>query len=114
MWEFWRKHGDDNPPNKVTSKRVSSDEPSTEMKDTGDSPTHIKFKDLRLLAHQYSSDEEDQAVDGAGGGPQSDGGQSKNKNRKKRVDRQKLIVIFVGLPARGKTFLCNKLLRYLN
>lgn len=85
-----RKHGDDNPPNKVTSKRVSSDgaqrltgassrrgsrapctllprsspahalalcsaEPSTEMKDTGDSPTHIKFKDLRLLAHQYSS-----------------------------------------------------------
>jgi len=30
------------------------------------------------------------------------------------VDRQKLIVILVGLPARGKTFLCNKLMCYLN
>jgi hypothetical protein len=34
--------------------------------------------------------------------------------RKKRVDRQKLIVMLVGLPARGKTFLCNKLMCYLN
>lgn len=34
--------------------------------------------------------------------------------RLKRVDRQKLIVILVGLPARGKTFLCNKLMCYLN
>lgn len=34
--------------------------------------------------------------------------------RRKRVDRQKLIVILVGLPARGKTFLCNKLMCYLN
>ena len=30
------------------------------------------------------------------------------------MDRQKLIVILVGLPARGKTFLCNKLMCYLN
>ena len=34
--------------------------------------------------------------------------------RPKRVDRQKLIVCLVGLPARGKTFLCNKLMCYLN
>ena len=31
-----------------------------------------------------------------------------------RVDRQKLIIILVGLPGRGKTFLCNKLMCYLN
>ena len=31
-----------------------------------------------------------------------------------RLDRQKLIIILVGLPGRGKTFLCNKLMCYLN
>ncbi len=30
------------------------------------------------------------------------------------MDRQKLIIILVGLPGRGKTFLCNKLMCYLN
>ena len=30
------------------------------------------------------------------------------------IDRQKLIIILVGLPGRGKTFLCNKLMCYLN
>ncbi len=34
--------------------------------------------------------------------------------RRNRVDRQKLIIILVGLPGRGKTFLCNKLMCYLN
>lgn len=37
------------------------------------------------------------------------------KTRKpKRVDRQKLVIILVGLPARGKTFLCNKIMCYFN
>ena len=39
---------------------------------------------------------------------------SSRKSKLKRVDRQRLIVILVGLPARGKTFLCNKLMNYLN
>jgi hypothetical protein len=38
----------------------------------------------------------------------------RQKLRLKRAERQKLIVIMVGLPARGKTFLCNKLMCYLN
>ncbi len=35
-------------------------------------------------------------------------------HRRRGVDRQKLIIILVGLPGRGKTFLCNKLMCYLN
>jgi signal recognition particle GTPase len=34
--------------------------------------------------------------------------------RRRGVDKQKLIIILVGLPGRGKTFLCNKLMCYLN
>jgi hypothetical protein len=40
--------------------------------------------------------------------------QSARRRKPKRVDRQRLIVLLVGLPARGKTFLCNKLMCYLN
>ena len=42
------------------------------------------------------------------------GGAGGSGKRRKRVELQKLIVILVGLPARGKTFLCNKLMCYLN
>lgn len=30
------------------------------------------------------------------------------------VERYKLVIVMVGLPGRGKTFLCNKLMCYLN
>lgn len=33
---------------------------------------------------------------------------------RRRPERNKLIIILVGLPGRGKTFLCNKLQHYLN
>lgn len=36
------------------------------------------------------------------------------KSERSTVRRQKLVIILVGLPARGKTFLCNKLMRYFN
>lgn len=36
------------------------------------------------------------------------------KRKVKKVDRQKLVIILVGLPARGKTFLCNKIMCYFN
>lgn len=39
---------------------------------------------------------------------------SGNKVKVKKADRQKLVIILVGLPARGKTFLCNKLMCYFN
>jgi 6-phosphofructo-2-kinase/fructose-2,6-biphosphatase len=34
--------------------------------------------------------------------------------RRKLVEKHKLIIVMVGLPGRGKTFLCNKLCSYLN
>jgi len=37
-----------------------------------------------------------------------------NRRKVKRVDRQKLVIILVGLPARGKTFICNKIMCYFN
>ncbi|PSC70832.1 6-phosphofructo-2-kinase fructose-2,6-bisphosphatase-like isoform X2 [Micractinium conductrix] len=103
----------------------------------GDASTaHIYFKDLKLLAHDEDSEDEE----GVEGGPGSMGASAGNlagleaqpgasytslnrlysargpgaRLRRKRVDRQKLIVCLVGLPARGKTFLCNKLMCYLN
>ncbi|RMZ52666.1 hypothetical protein APUTEX25_000785, partial [Auxenochlorella protothecoides] len=83
---------------------------------SAESPTHIIFKDLKLLAdHNYESGEEGtQDQDVSPGGSIKITGSSGGKARLKRVDRQKLIVILVGLPARGKTFLCNKLMCYLN
>ena len=33
---------------------------------------------------------------------------------KRHLAKQTLIIILVGLPGRGKTFLCNKLMCYLN
>ena len=43
-----------------------------------------------------------------------DSSRHRRRRARARVDRQKLIIILVGLPGRGKTFLCNKLLCYLN
>lgn len=37
-----------------------------------------------------------------------------NKKPRKVPERTKYIIILVGLPGRGKTFLCNKLKCYLN
>ena len=51
---------------------------------------------------------------GFGGGGASASLPITARRGRKRVDRQRLIVILVGLPARGKTFLCNKLMCYLN
>ncbi|KAL4428238.1 hypothetical protein ABPG75_002327 [Micractinium tetrahymenae] len=109
---------------------------------TDASTSHIFFKDLKLLARDDDDSEDgsesgdergDELSDSSGGNlavlaaqpgaastsyptlerlGSTRGGSS--ARRRKRVDRQKLIVILVGLPARGKTFLCNKLMCYLN
>ena len=87
----------------------------------------VYFKDIILPASDEDDDEdESEAQSDATGAertstdePQADLGKpralgTQKSRRMHRVDRQKLIIILVGLPGRGKTFLCNKLMCYLN
>ncbi|KAH7617284.1 putative 6-phosphofructo-2-kinase/fructose-2,6-bisphosphatase [Nannochloris sp. 'desiccata'] len=97
------------------------------------SQAHIYFKDLKLLAHDdhgESEEEEEQVIPAkaysaladeisdpgsAATSPMADGTpRPSSRRRGKRVDRQKLVIILVGLPARGKTFICNKIMCYFN
>ena len=75
--------------------------------------THVYFKDVIIAASDDSEDESEPASEREEAG---EGGMRRrvSRRRKLRIDRQKLIIILVGLPGRGKTFLCNKLMCYLN
>jgi hypothetical protein len=71
----------------------------------------ISFKDLRISVEHTSIAEDGEA------GPLSQRGAStllSGQPPRVAVEKNKLVIIMVGLPARGKTFLCNKLLCYLN
>ncbi|DBA78530.1 hypothetical protein WJX79_005894 [Trebouxia sp. C0005] len=116
---------------------------SMELTDSGmpgtspENSSHVYFKDIILPASDDDDEDESEDVqsdvlsDTAGPDrnstdePQPDLGTLTTQKSKRnlgtqrskrihRVDRQKLIIILVGLPGRGKTFLCNKLMCYLN
>lgn len=77
--------------------------------------THVYFRDVILPA----SDEDEEEGSDQGSQEAADVGPAcdtpdRGKIHRRRVDKQKLIIILVGLPGRGKTFLCNKLMCYLN
>ena len=91
----------------------------------------ISFKDLRLVSTTDPDDDGDGAAAGEGGA--SDGGGSDAAAAARRqsnpassnidahnpsgvggVDNGRLALVMVGLPGRGKTYICNKLLCYLN
>lgn len=86
----------------------------------------VYFKDIILPASDDDDEDESEAQSDVTGPdrtstdePQPDLGKPRTISTQKskrihRVDRQKLIIILVGLPGRGKTFLCNKLMCYLN
>jgi ATP-dependent protease Clp ATPase subunit len=78
--------------------------------------THVYFKDMIMAASDDSEDESEPSDRGAGNSSTNDFNSrpSRRIKTRSRVDRQKLIIILVGLPGRGKTFLCNKLMCYLN
>jgi 6-phosphofructo-2-kinase/fructose-2,6-biphosphatase len=97
------------------------------------SQAHIYFKDLKLLADDNDDSEEEELqptsakayspladdtydTSSAATSPTMADGTPRisSRRRGKRVDRQKLIIILVGLPARGKTFICNKIMCYFN
>jgi hypothetical protein len=102
------------------------------------SAAHVYFKDLKMLDADGEEEEDDAADDAdaaaararspppprapADGPPSpayvegaaSPSGALSPRAPGRRVQRQRLVIVLVGLPARGKTFLCNKLLRYFN
>jgi hypothetical protein len=84
----------------------------------------ISFKDLRLVSTDL-----EESPDGDGGEASASLRRRSNPSNRETptssnidahnpvgvtVDNGRLAVIMVGLPARGKTFLCNKLMSYLN
>ncbi|PRW44500.1 G8 domain-containing [Chlorella sorokiniana] len=111
-----------------TAEQEHFDRAAAAFRSTDASTSHIFFKDLKLLAHDVDSEDEHCDSDSSIGNlagldaqPSASyasldrlGSARGPGKRMKRVDRQKLIVVLVGLPARGKTFLCNKLMCYLN
>ena len=86
---------------------------SQQLPDAGppQNSTHVYFKDVIIAASDDSEDESEPSdIVESGEGMR----RRVSRKRKLRIDRQKLIIILVGLPGRGKTFLCNKLMCYLN
>ena len=67
-----------------------------------------------IVAASDDSEEESEPSERGTANSGSDARIPRKVRRRNRVDRQKLIIILVGLPGRGKTFLCNKLMCYLN
>jgi hypothetical protein len=102
------------------------------------SAAHVYFKDLKMLDADGEEEDDDAAddadaaaararspppprahLDGPPSPADADGAASPSgalspRAPGRRVQRQRLVIVLVGLPARGKTFLCNKLLRYFN
>ncbi|KAK9833381.1 hypothetical protein WJX81_000334 [Elliptochloris bilobata] len=121
MWEYWRSRlskgrtrhrkrtGSDG--NSPTAQRLPGE--SQQLPDAGppQNSTHVYFKDV-IIAASDDSEEESEPSESVETG---EGMRRRvSRKRKLRIDRQKLIIILVGLPGRGKTFLCNKLMCYLN
>uniref|UniRef100_A0A061SGZ3 6-phosphofructo-2-kinase / fructose-2,6-bisphosphatase n=1 Tax=Tetraselmis sp. GSL018 TaxID=582737 RepID=A0A061SGZ3_9CHLO len=134
MWEFWRsssrklrREGGSPEPAASTTRKGSSFDNKEKVADVSaeaaaevfsparrlsnqvsprKSPehTHVDFKDLKLPLEDPEEEDEQSLPAEAGGA----------KIRKKIVEKHKLIIVLVGLPGRGKTFLCNKLCLYLN
>jgi hypothetical protein len=119
MWEFWRsklaKQHRAASPRKVTSAGGIS-EPGTPFENAV-----VNFKDLHLSVDEDDSDDNEDTFQQSGTREllHADSTNkieiiSKAPKLKKGAERSKLVIILVGLPGRGKTFLCNKLKCYLN
>jgi hypothetical protein len=111
MWEFWRSNAQSK--QKSTSPRKHPGAPGIDagMKRVDSLKKlqlsgSVNFKDLNLNL----SDDEDEDHHGS----QRPASKLSNVASKRGPEKNKLIIIMVGLPGRGKTFLCNKLKCYLN
>lgn len=110
MWEYWRGRLSSNERERRTSIGEDALAQTTKESNVSGRSTTVNFKDLNLLLEDESvSDDGAEAV-----GEEEEVPKPRTRRLKKVVERNKLIIIMVGLPGRGKTFLCNKLVCYLN
>ena len=103
-------------PQSVLARCRSTDLEGTGV-DTYEQSSKVFFRDAILPASESEEEDSEASELGIADGSETRQGLSRAPariKRKQRVDRQKLIIILVGLPGRGKTFLCNKLMCYLN
>lgn len=102
MWEFWRSRMT----NEYRQQRHSSESQASDSERPENRPRTsitVNFKDLNILVEDDSVHEES-----------SDQRIHHSSELERFVEKDKLIIFMVGLPGRGKTFLCNKLVSYLN
>ncbi|CAD7703452.1 unnamed protein product [Ostreobium quekettii] len=106
MWEFWRSRLSKGP-NRARRDSIAGEEGAAgRASEKSDRSSFVNFKDLNLRVGGEWDDAESDEHEGEGG--------TGGSKARKVVERNKLIIIMVGLPGRGKTFLCNKLASYLN
>jgi hypothetical protein len=113
MWDFWRSHKSLAASDSSSSVSESSyPKPRRSQRDLRKFISRvISFKDLRISVEHASEGEPTAAHIGHDAPPQT---LSRSKSARVAVEKNKLVIIMVGLPARGKTFLCNKIRGYLN
>lgn len=110
MWEFWRgklgktRRGE---PRKTLATSTTAERRSLQV---------VNFKDLNLSVDDELESEESWDQGQGDEDPTNKVLIARHSNSLNRaiVQKNKLIIIMVGLPGRGKTFLCNKLKCYLN
>ncbi|GBF94979.1 bifunctional 6-phosphofructo-2-kinase fructose-2,6-bisphosphate 2-phosphatase [Raphidocelis subcapitata] len=112
MWEFWRgklgKQGRRGEPRTLAGAASAPERRSLQV---------VNFKDLNLSVDDELESEESWEPGAPGDeDPTNKGAIIHRQGSASRgiVQKNKLIIIMVGLPGRGKTFLCNKLKCYLN
>lgn len=108
MWEYWRGRLSGNNRSQRTSVGGDGASHTGGHSNTPSRATTVNFKDLTLVGDDSESD------DAADYSCEERIHSNRQRHLKKVVKRNKLIIIMVGLPGRGKTFLCNKLVSYLN
>lgn len=116
MWEFWRSKLAKGSRGSPRSSQMSSSEGGVDIRRLCSG--QVNFKDLKLSIEDELSDTEDADLEQRGDGTQDSTNKAEIISRipmsRKGAEKTKLVIIMVGLPGRGKTFLCNKLKCYLN